>query len=423
MKTRNTFSILMLLLFFPLFANSQTTWNVVDALPKTDINDLIIKGDTMWVASEAIVYVSYDGGFSWGFTGDIDENVDLIATLHVHNETDTIVYAGTVGQGIYISKTGGYLWEPMNEGLSGFALRIVDIVERNDTLFVGTDGAGVYFRPQNANQWQPYNDGLGNLIAYTSNTLLATNDRLYLGAGAHGYLYHRAANDAAWIGGQINPLFSDLTALSFVETNGYILATTTHGVYRSTDQGKTWQPFGFGFNPNEFTPADFRINKTGNDLFLSINVPVLGIYLFHSRDGGANWYFIDQLVEGYTYVAGRTSRHIFVATQYGLWYRDADILSDDDEVPVRPITDVIMETIYPNPFDNQLNIKIALQQKTNVTAAILDVLGRQVTMLYNDELPAGEHTFSWQTPDIPSGTYQLVCKTTRGVVTKPIVKK
>lgn len=422
MKTRTTLTFLILA-FLPLLAMSQTTWNKVDAIPAEDVIDFVIKGDTIWAAAGATVYISYDEGNSWGYTGAIDEHVEEIYTLHVDNDTDTIVYAGALGPGIFVSKTGGLLWEPMNEGLTGWATRVIDIAERNDTLFIGTDGAGVYFRPKNAAQWQPYNDGLGNLIAYTCNALLTTKDRLYLGAGASGYLYHRAGNEVTWNSVQIDQQLFDLTALNFVETNGAVLAATTRGIYRSIDQGKTWRPFGSGFNPIEFGAARYQLNKTGNDLFLTISVPNFNAYLFHSSDGGANWYFIDDLLEAYGYGAGRTSSRIFLATQYGLWYRNADIISDDNEIPVnRPIADITVDAVYPNPVENQLNVKFTLQQRTNVTAAILDVLGRQVASLYNDELPAGEHTFTWQTPQIPAGTYQLVCKTPQGIVAKSIVK-
>lgn len=422
MKTRTTLTFLILA-FLPLLAMSQTTWNKVDALPQEDVLDLIIKSDSMWAAVGPAVYVSYDGGFGWAFTGPIDEGVEEVYALHIDNETDTVLYAATLGKGIYISRSGGYLWESMNDGLSGFALRVIDIVERHDTLYISTDGAGVYFRPKAATQWQPYNDGLGSNIAYSTSAMLATEDALYLGAGGSGYVYYRPTGATEWGFAQIEPLNYSLYGQSFLETNGYVLMSTARGIYRSNDQGSTWERFGSGFNPTSFGLAHYKLDKSGGELFLSISVPSFGAYLFHSKDGGANWYFIDEFVEGVGYVAGRTAQHYFFGTQYGLWYAAADVISDDNEVPVdRPTTDISLDTVYPNPVDNQMNVKFTLQQRTNVTAAILDVLGRQVASLYNDELPAGEHTFTWQTPQIPAGTYQLVCKTQQGVVTKSIVK-
>lgn len=422
MKTRNRLSILIFLLL-PLLAISQSKWNVVSALPQEDVLDLIIKRDSMWAAVGPTVYVSYDGGFGWAFTGPIDENVEEVYTLHIDNETDTILYAGTLGKGIYISRTGGYLWEPMNEGLNGFATRIIDIIERHDTLYIGTDGAGVYFRPKDANQWQPYNEGLGSNIAYGASALLATEDVLYLSAGGNGYVYYRPNGADAWQFAPIEQNNFFLTALNFVETNGYVLASTVKGIFRSTDQGKNWQPFGAGLAAFNFGTAHYQLDKSGNELFLSISVPNFSTYLFRSTDGGANWQFIDEFYEGYGYAAGRTANHYFFATQRGLWYAEADVISDDNEVPInRPAANMTIESVYPNPFVDQLKMVIRLQEQTNITATIHDMLGTPIALLYQDDLSAGTYQFDWQIPQLPTGTYQLVCKTHQGMVTKLIIK-
>lgn len=422
MKTRNKLSIL-LLLFLPLLAVGQTKWNIVDALPQEDVLDLIIKSDSMWAAVGPTVYVSYDGGFGWAFTGPIDEGVEEVYALHIDNETDTVLYAATLGKGIYISRTGGYLWESMNDGLSGYALRVIDIVERRDTLYISTDGAGVYFRPENATQWQPYNDGLGSNIAYSTSAMLATEDALYLGAGGSGYVYFRPTGATEWSFAQIEPLNYSLYGQSFLETNGYVLMSTARGIYRSNDQGRSWERFGFGFNPIEFGLAHYKLDKSGGELFLSISVPSFGAYLFHSKDGGANWYFIDEFVEGVGYVAGRTAQHYFFGTQYGLWYAEADIISDDNEVPVdRAVSNLTIDNIFPNPFDNQLRVTFHLQQQAQVAIAVHDMLGRPVAQLHQGALPAGDHYFDWQLAQLPVGTYQLVCQTPQGIITKPIVK-
>lgn len=423
MTPKHAPTIVFLICCFPFITWAQADWDRVEVLPSSDITDLIIRGDTLWASSGNIVYVSYDGGFGWGFTGPIDETVGEIYTMHLAEKDENTVYAGTLGQGIFVSKNGGYHWQSFSTGLTGFATRIVDIVERHDTLYVGTDGDGVYFRPPNADQWLPFRDGLGSNIAYSINGLLATDQALYAGAGAHGYLYYRPNGVNAWQGAQINPQISTLTALNFVETDGNILASTPLGIYRSMDQGKSWQPFGAGFNPAEFGAPYYSLSKSGNDLFLAISVPNESTYLFHSNDEGENWYFVENFIGGFGYKVDRTAKHIFFATNYGLWYTEADIISDDGEVPVQhPAQSLVIHAIYPNPTTDQVQVRLSLVQKSNVTVSLTDALGRKIKTFLSDELPAGENNFTWQLLPLPTGVYHLVFQTVEEITSKQLVK-
>ncbi len=424
MTPKHVPTLVLLMFYFPLIAWAQADWDRIEALPFSDITDLIIQGDTLWASSGNVVYVSYDGGFGWGFTGPIDETVGEIYTMHLDEKDENTVYAGTLGQGVFVSKNGGFHWESFSTGLSGFANRVIDIVERRDTLYVGTDGDGIYFRPKNADRWLPFREGLVSNIAYSIHGLLATDRVLYAGAGLHGYLYYRPNVANAWIGAQINSQNSTLTALNFVETDGNILASTYLGIYRSTNQGESWQPFGFGFNPAEFGAPYYSLSKSSidNGLFLAISVPDDNTYLFHSNDGGENWYFVENFLGGFGYKADRTADHIFFATNYGLWYTEADIISDDSEVPVEhPAHRLSIHTVYPNPVENQVQVRFSLAQKSNVTVILTDGFGRKIKMLLSDELPAGENNFTWQLSSLPAGVYQLVFQTMDEITTKQLV--
>jgi len=50
---------------------------------------------------------------------------------------------------------------------------------------------------------------------------------------------------------------------------------------------------------------------------------------------------------------------------------------------------------YPNPFNPTTEISFALPQASFVTLDIYNVLGQRVNSLVNGELPAGEHTVTW----------------------------
>lgn len=62
--------------------------------------------------------------------------------------------------------------------------------------------------------------------------------------------------------------------------------------------------------------------------------------------------------------------------------------------------------VYPNPFNPETNILLAVPAAGLVKAEIFDVLGRKVATLVDGALPAGDHNFSWRA-DGSAGLYFL----------------
>jgi hypothetical protein len=60
---------------------------------------------------------------------------------------------------------------------------------------------------------------------------------------------------------------------------------------------------------------------------------------------------------------------------------------------------------YPNPFNPSTRIEYSLPQRTAVTLAIYDVLGREVALLIHETQDAGFKSITWNTNGIPSGVY------------------
>ena len=77
--------------------------------------------------------------------------------------------------------------------------------------------------------------------------------------------------------------------------------------------------------------------------------------------------------------------------------------------------------VYPNPVENQVQVRFSLAQKSNVTVILMDGFGRKIKMLLSDELPAGENNFTWQLLSLPAGVYQLVFQTMDEITTKQLV--
>ncbi|MBN1188097.1 MAG: putative Ig domain-containing protein [Bacteroidales bacterium] len=67
---------------------------------------------------------------------------------------------------------------------------------------------------------------------------------------------------------------------------------------------------------------------------------------------------------------------------------------------------------FPNPFNPQTNIKIALPKETDLKIYIYSLSGRIVKKVFEGQLNPGFHNFVWNANDQPSGTYFIKVQST-----------
>jgi hypothetical protein len=65
----------------------------------------------------------------------------------------------------------------------------------------------------------------------------------------------------------------------------------------------------------------------------------------------------------------------------------------------------ILFDAYPNPFNPTTTISFSLPSKSFVSLKVFDALGREVSVLLAEELPAGTYTPQWNASNMPSGVY------------------
>jgi len=80
---------------------------------------------------------------------------------------------------------------------------------------------------------------------------------------------------------------------------------------------------------------------------------------------------------------------------------------------------------YPNPAVNSTNIKFSLAKATDVIVQIMDVSGRLINTIKQNDLTAGEHIIPVQTTDMPAGDYIYIIHTSEmdGIASKMTVIK
>ena len=73
---------------------------------------------------------------------------------------------------------------------------------------------------------------------------------------------------------------------------------------------------------------------------------------------------------------------------------------------------------YPNPFNPTTSISFSLNEATNVSLSIFNVIGEKVVELINQKMEAGFHTAEFDASDLNSGIYIYRLQTEKNTLTK-----
>jgi photosystem II stability/assembly factor-like uncharacterized protein len=92
------------------------------------------------------LFRSGDGGASWTPAADGLPSYRIVSSLATDPRNPGTVYAGT-DRGVYVTRNDGRAWAPMNQGLGGLAVPVLDLAvdPRNGILYAGTRGGGGLF--------------------------------------------------------------------------------------------------------------------------------------------------------------------------------------------------------------------------------------------------------------------------------------
>lgn len=88
--------------------------------------------------------------------------------------------------------------------------------------------------------------------------------------------------------------------------------------------------------------------------------------------------------------------------------------SDASELP----NEFELKQNYPNPFNPSTKIKFTLPVQSNAILEVFDILGRKITTLASEELPAGQHIYEWDASRQSSGVYLYRLVTSQGIQIK-----
>lgn len=389
--------IRIILLFSVFFINANlifAQWQKVAQLPTVEISALEIIDSTFYAGYDSLVYISTDGGNSWQSTNPFSDSTEYIQAITYYKGN---LYAGTLLHGIFSSTDNGLSWNQINSGLGGLgALSISSLVIQKDRLITGTQGAGTFILNNDMKTWSSF----GDLPWRTSGTVFSIanrNDTLFAGAGINGQFYKLSPDSDLWE--EIN--FTDgslvpATGFTWMDDNIYI--ATTNGIYFSTDNGNQWIKKKLQTTTTNYT---LICHSKGNLYAMLVKQGVS--YFYYSTDKGETWSNDEPIIPAFTYSIKTFGNKIYTAREDGLWYREINTTSVEEE-NFQPAKITLYQN-YPNPFNPVTIIKYSLPGDTRVRLSLYSITGEMISEIVNTFQKAGTYELNIGGNNLASGIY------------------
>ena len=295
-------------------------WSRVRELPVTDVVSVDVEQDIIAAGADKAVFVSTDGGTQWRRSAPLAPDVASIQAVRFH---DGRLYAGTFGQGVFVSDDLGATWTAFNQGLTGGILNsqlfISSFEVRGDNLLAGTFGAGVYVRNLlGPGGWSRFGDVFEPEQASNVNTIALGNGRLLAAAGSNGSVFWRDRTDADWTPSGLGPhgALPGVQAHALSWTGSRWVVGTSSGLFLSATGQDSWSLSSLGVVHFRWTAFAMR----GPTLFAAFDLPTTAVIGF-SPDEGQSWRFLEQQPNVFVYTLAAHGDELYAGRGDGLWRR------------------------------------------------------------------------------------------------------
>ena len=376
----------------------------------------------------------------------LPKNIGVL-TLALSGST---LFAGTDGGGVYLSTNNGSSWAAVNNGLTN--LHIFTLAVSGANLFAGAEAKGVFRSADNGSSWTAASSGL----PATEVQALAVSGP-YLFAGTDTGVFLSANNGTTWRDVSTGLTGNPLTVNDLVVSDTELFATGrfSFNVWRRSLAELTFTP-----QPASDTQAVPLISSGGINDTLSgdsatsrahridfVNHTNASLTITNADLTILNNHFsMSQIFPGLpdTVMPGDTFSMIvnFTGNDSGTVYLDTIVLTiDPDELVssyyvylkgnsfgTAPAGGVSQSSpgatadlrIYPNPFSQSTQIAFT-SASGYADVSVVNLLGVEVARIFDGELDAGAHSFTWDASGMAPGTYWAMARINGDVDREAIV--
>ncbi len=185
--------------------------------------------------------------------------------------SDTTLFAGTNGSGIYLSADNGATWTESNTGLGNLVVNALAVSGTN--ILAGTSG-GLFLSVDNGSSWSNVKSGeIRSLAVRGTDAFAGSTSGVYMSANS-GFNWTSINN-----GAMLSSYF--VYGLAVSDTNVFAGTIGGEGVFLTTNNGAGWTAAGAGLN----NKAIKQLTMNDTNIYALTNLS--GIYF--SRYNGTSW--------------------------------------------------------------------------------------------------------------------------------------
>ena len=249
------------------------------------------------------VYFSANLGLTWSLkTGNMTDS--LVNTLAL---TGDVLVAGSDINGAVRSVNHGASWSLANNGIR--SVHITAMCSAGNELYTGSPNAGVSCSTDGCASWHFL--GLQN---YGTTVTAVAKKAPYLFAARPDGIFRKNSADSTWV--HLTSYPGTYTNVLAVKDNWLFAGTELGGLFRSNDDGNTWQGCNGCFTDS--TISDIVVK--GNKLFTYVT----GDGLYVSNDNGSQWTYLGWTFGQHGAKMAANADYLFVASQSEGIFRSPD---------------------------------------------------------------------------------------------------
>jgi hypothetical protein len=239
-------------------------------------------------------------------------------------------------------------------------------------------------------------------LGWPNGMIQINENKVFLGSSYDGIFYATLSGNHWWPVDTTAHFFGSRYTTDIVRSReGTIYAPISRKVQRSYDNGVTFSVLPIpSANPNASINSICAVSD--NEVYIATDDEK--VYL--STNAGNNWQLIINGLPAATetlYLKLIDNKLYLGTYKYGVYYYQPDGVSVSNENT--SVNGFTLNQNYPNPFNPSTKISFAIPKSSFVNLTVFDMIGRSVSVLMNENKPAGNYEVNFDASDLSGGVY------------------